>query len=186
MSKSIKIILILFLLLLLSSCSGLVSTSNSDENFLIIKNNHMKLTSPNFESNSSIPAKYTCDGEDISPELQIAEVPATAQSLALIVDDPDATNGDWVHWLLWNINPQTQVIAAGQVPAETTQGLTDFGQNKYGGPCPSSGTHHYHFKLYALNISLNLPASSTKKDLETALEEHIIDSTELIGLYERE
>ncbi|MBU0667884.1 YbhB/YbcL family Raf kinase inhibitor-like protein [Patescibacteria group bacterium] len=144
----------------------------------------MKLTSPAFENNQSIPVKYTCDGEDLSPPLKIAEVPAEAKSLVLIVDDPDAPVGDWVHWTVLNIPPQTAEIAEGKAP-EGLEGKTDFGTPGYGGPCPPGGTHRYFFKLYALDTKLNLPASAKKADIEKAMEDHIITRTELVGLYKR-
>lgn len=144
----------------------------------------MKLTSPAFENNQSIPVKYTCDGEDLSPPLKIAEVPAEAKSLVLIVDDPDAPVGDWVHWTVLNIPPQTAEIAEGKAP-EGLEGKTDFGTPGYGGPCPPGGTHRYFFKLYALDTKLNLPASAKKADIEKAMEDHIITRTELVGIYKR-
>lgn len=145
----------------------------------------MQLTSPNFIHNSSIPSKFTCDGQDISPELQIIDVPLAAKSLALIVDDPDAPNGDWVHWLLWNINPKIGSIKSNQIPTGAVQGLNNFKRQNYGGPCPPSGKHHYHFKLYALDKPINLSTQSKKSDLESAMQGHVIDKAELIGLYQR-
>ncbi|MCJ7804181.1 YbhB/YbcL family Raf kinase inhibitor-like protein [Patescibacteria group bacterium] len=132
-----------------------------------------------------IPQKYTCDGENINPPLQITDVPSSAQSLVLIVDDPDAPSGDWVHWLVWNINPETKLITENESPKEAIQGTNDFGKQNYGGPCPPSGTHRYQFKIYALDTILNLSSSSRKKDLETAMENHILDKGILIGLYQR-
>lgn len=145
----------------------------------------MKLTSPAFTSNSDLPSKYTCDADNISPPLQIADLPEGTQSLALIVDDPDAARGDWVHWLLWNIDPSTTEIAENSVPSGAIQGLTDFGRNDWGGPCPPSGTHRYFFKLYALDTTLDIPASSKKADLQSAMQGHILDQAELIGTYQR-
>lgn len=145
----------------------------------------MQITSPAFGHNQNIPPQYTCDGADISPPLAIAGVPDTTKSLALIIDDPDAPRGDWVHWLAWNIDPKTTEIKANSVPANATQGTTDFDRTSWGGPCPPSGTHHYHFKLYALDITLDLPSSARKKSLEQAIEGHILETAELIGLYQR-
>jgi len=145
----------------------------------------MKITSPAFENNQMIPQKYTCDGEDINPPLQINDIPAGTQSLVLIVDDPDAPSGDWVHWLVWNINSETKLISENESPQGAIQGINDFGKQNYGGPCPPSGIHHYQFKIYALNTTLNLTSSSRKKDLETAIENHILDKALLIGLYQR-
>jgi len=145
----------------------------------------MKLTSPAFKNNEKIPAQYTCDGENINPPLEISAVKEFAQSLVLINDDPDAPNGDWVHWLVWNINPKTKEITENSVPLGTVEGTTSFGRPGYGGPCPPSGTHRYFFKLYALDINLNLDQNTDKKQLEIAIKNHIIDQTELIGLYGR-
>lgn len=145
----------------------------------------MKLVSPAFNDNDRIPPRYTCDGENINPPLMITGVPAGAKSLALIVDDPDAPSGDWVHWLLWNIKPDTVEIAENSVPMGITRGTTDFGKPGWGGPCPPSGVHHYQFKLYALDTVLSLPESARKADLEKAMNEHTLDSTMLVGLYQR-
>lgn len=149
------------------------------------KMNELRITSPAFEDNGSIPAKYTCDGLDASPPLAVGNVPAGARSLALIVDDPDAPAGTWVHWVLWNIPPATAEIGENAVPPGAQQGKTDFGRNDYGGPCPPSGTHRYFFKLYALDATLSLGPATTKKALEKAMEGHVIARAQLIGLYKR-
>jgi len=145
----------------------------------------MKIASSAFENKQMIPQKYTCDGENINPPLQITEVPSNTQSLVLIVDDPDAPSGDWVHWLVWNINPETKLIAENESLQGATQGTNDFDKQNYGGPCPPSGIHHYQFKIYGLDTTLNLPSSSRKKDLEKAMANHILDKDMLIGLYQR-
>ncbi|HEX2769676.1 MAG TPA: YbhB/YbcL family Raf kinase inhibitor-like protein [Geobacteraceae bacterium] len=145
----------------------------------------LKITSPAFVTNGYIPARFTCDGTDINPPLEIARVPAEAKSLALIVDDPDAPVGMWVHWVVWNIDPSTREIAEDTVPHEATQGKNDWKRNGYGAPCPPSGVHRYFFKLYALDTKLNLGAGTTKRDLEKAMEGHILAKSELIGLYKR-
>ncbi len=145
----------------------------------------MQLTSSAFENNQSIPTKYTCDADDINPPLLISDAPKDAQSLVLIVDDPDAPAGDWVHWTLWNINPTTTEIPKNSTPDGATEGMTDFGRTGWGGPCPHSGTHHYQFKLYALDTMLNLQTSAKKKEVELAMDGHILEQTQLIGLYER-
>ena len=150
-----------------------------------ITNYSMKLTSPSFNQNDKIPSTYTCDGRDISPPLHIDGVPAASKSLVLIVDDPDAPVGDWVHWLIWNIKPGTGEIAENSVPDGSVQGTTDFGKPGWGGPCPPSGVHHYQFKLYALDALLNLPASAKKAELEKAMSAHTLDSTMLVGQYQR-
>lgn len=149
------------------------------------KSNNMKLTSSAFNNNQPIPSKYTCDGENVNPPLTILDVPSGTKNLALTVDDPDAPMGTWVHWILWNIDPKTSEIAENSVPAGSIQGMTNFGKPGYGGPCPPSGTHRYFFKLYALDTILSTLSSSKKEDLEKAFAEHVLDKTELIGLYNR-
>lgn len=148
-----------------------------------IKN--MKISSPSFKNNEDLPSKYTCDGEDVNPSLEFGEIPEGAKSLVLIVDDPDATNGDWTHWLLWNMSPQRLSIKENSVPEEATQGSTDFGSREYGGPCPVSGKHRYFFKLFALDTELKISSFSTKKDLLEAMSEHILGKAEMVGLYQR-
>lgn len=138
-----------------------------------------------FQNNSSIPAKYTCDGENANPPLRISNVPPQTKSLALIMDDPDAPAGTWVHWVMWNIGPETREIRENIVPEKAVVGVNTRGVNRYGGPCPPDREHRYFFKLYALDTILDLPNSSTKADLEKAMENHILDHAELIGLYKR-
>ena len=144
-----------------------------------------QITSPVFENNGFIPKKYTCDGADVNPQLLIANVPAGTKSLALIVDDPDAPAGTWVHWVVWNIAAQTHEIKENSVPNGATQGLNDFRKHNYGGPCPPSGTHRYFFKLYALGTILMLDIKTTKAHVEKAMGEHIIAETRIVGLYKR-
>lgn len=145
----------------------------------------MKIQSPAFEQNQPIPAKYTCDGENISPPLVISEVPEGTESLVLICDDPDAPAGTWVHWTLWNIPPHTKEIPENSAPAGASEGTTSFGNTGYGGPCPPSGTHRYFFKLYALDKTLDLPPAASPEQLQEAMEGHILESAELVGLYQR-
>lgn len=145
----------------------------------------MKISSSAFQNNATIPAKYTCDGQDINPPLKVESIPGGTKSLALIVDDPDAPRGTWVHWVVWNINPQTSELKENSVPAGAQQGMNDFRRLAYGGPCPPSGTHRYFFKLYALDATLTLSSRSTKSDLERAMKGHIIEQAEIIGLYRR-
>ena len=146
----------------------------------------MKIESPSFQNNQPIPKKYACDGEDVNPTLVFAHVPPKAKSLVLIVDDPDAPRGTWVHWTLWNIPALTKEISENSVPKGAVQGITDFGRPGYGGPCPPLGTHHYFFKLYALDTILIISSSARVGDLEEAIDGHILDHAELIGLYSRE
>lgn len=143
----------------------------------------MTITGSVFLHTGLIPQKYTCDGVNVSPPLQISDVPEDAKSLVLIVDDPDAPGGMWVHWTVWNIVPATEEILEDSVPDGATEGITDFGEPGYGGPCPPSGTHRYFFKLYALDTMLRLPSSAKKSELEQAMVGRILAKAELIGLY---
>lgn len=145
----------------------------------------MKISSPAFTHNGHIPEKYTCDGRDINPPLLIEAVPEGTKSLALIVDDPDAPMGTWVHWVVWNIRAETGEIKEDAVPQGAGQGLNDFRRHDYGGPCPPSGVHRYFFKLYALDAVLELGGKAKKADLEKAMKGHILGQAELIGLYKR-
>jgi Raf kinase inhibitor-like YbhB/YbcL family protein len=145
----------------------------------------MTISSPAFAQNGAIPVRHTCDGEDVSPPLAFDAVPSTARSLALIVDDPDAPVGDWVHWVVWNISPSTRDVGEGNVPADGSEGRNGWGRNAYGGPCPPSGTHRYFFKLYALDTELSLSANASKRELEQAMAGHILARGELVGLYRR-
>lgn len=161
--------------LLLSFCT---STKNQ-------KKQTMKISSPSFEQNSPIPSKFTCQGDNVNPQLNIEGVPSETKSLALIMDDPDAPRGTWVHWVVWNIEPDTKVIAENSIPPSCIEGLTDFGTQGYGGPCPPSGVHRYFFKLYALSDTLDLPKTTNKALLEKAMEGKIIAKAELIGNYQK-
>ena len=145
----------------------------------------LQIVSPAFRHNELIPKKYTCDGADINPPLLIENIPSGAKSLALIVDDPDAPVGTWVHWVVWNISPGTREIKEDSVPKGAQQGVNDFRKKDYGGPCPPSGTHRYFFKLYALDKVLNLGSNAKKGDLEGAMKGYILEKTELVGLYRR-
>jgi len=146
---------------------------------------NMKIESTAFGNDEMIPVNYTCDGEDINPPLTISGVPVDAQSLVLIVDDPDAPAGTWLHWTVWNIGPATTEIPENSVPVGAVEGETDFGTPGYRGPCPPSGIHHYFFKLYALDTTLELGVSATVQDIEEAMDDHILESAELVGLCER-
>lgn len=145
----------------------------------------LSISSPVFENNGSIPGKYTCDGMDVNPPLKIDNVPSEAKSLALIVDDPDAPRGIWVHWVVWNIDPKTEEIREDTVPKDSVQGINDFEKRDYGGPCPPSGTHRYFFKLYALDSLLNFSSDAGKAGLEKAMKGHIIAQAQIVGLYKR-
>ena len=146
----------------------------------------MIISSPAFSNNSPIPKKFTCQGEDSNPALIIENIPAGTKSLALIVDDPDAPMGTWVHWVVFNIHPDN--LSRYEIKEKTVpgiQGINDFQQLNYGGPCPPSGTHRYFFKIYALDNDLNLKAGSGKAAVEKAMPGHVLDKAELIGLYKK-
>jgi len=145
----------------------------------------MKIESPSFRSNEMIPPNYTCDGANVNPPLMISGAPEDAKSLVLIVDDPDAPSKTWVHWTIWNIDPDTKEILENGIPQGAVEGMTDFGIPGYGGPCPPSGIHHYFFKLYALDITLDLSSSASAVNIQEAMQGHILDSAELIGIYGR-
>lgn len=147
---------------------------------------NMEISSPAFAHNNAIPVQYTCDGANVSPPLAIGGVPKEVKSLVLIHDDPDAPTGTWVHWVLWNIDPQTKEIPEGSIPQGAIEGMTSWERTGYGGPCPPSGTHRYFFKLYALDTVLDLPPSADKAQLEGAMKAHILAQTELLGLYSRQ
>lgn len=150
----------------------------------------MELSSHAFSYMQSIPVKYTCDGADVSPPLAWKNVPDKTKSIVLIVDDPDAPMGTWVHWIVYDIPPQIESISESQPTSETLdngakQGMTSFKKVGYGGPCPPNGTHRYFFKLYALDSKLNLAPGKTKKIIEEAMKGHVLSQTELVGTYSR-
>jgi len=168
--------LLLLLCLLGASC-------DADKSNLLTSSN-MQLTSTAFEQNQLIPSKYTCDGENVSPPLAIADVPEQAKSLVLIMDDPDAPVGVWDHWVAYNIPPGTSLIDEGQTP-HGIMGKNTRGNLAYGGPCPPDREHRYFFKLYALDSMLDIAEGATKAEVEKAMEGHVIEQTELMGRYDR-
>ncbi|MDP2926465.1 MAG: YbhB/YbcL family Raf kinase inhibitor-like protein [Nanoarchaeota archaeon] len=135
-----------------------------------------------FNNKEVIPRKYTADGEDVNPPIEIIDAPVNAKGFALIIDDPDAPIGDWVHWIVFNIPADIKKIDENSVPKNSKEGINDFKRLRYGGPSPPSGTHRYFFKLYALDTLLNL-SNPRKADLERAMQGHILAKAELIGLY---
>ena len=150
----------------------------------------LEITSSVFSEGEMIPTRYTCDGPDVSPDLAWSGVPETAQSLALICDDPDAPMGTWVHWVLFNIPAGASGLPSEISPDATLEsgachGTNDFGRLGYGGPCPPGGTHRYFFKLYALDTELDLQSGITKAQLVEAMENHILAETQLMGKYSR-
>lgn len=146
----------------------------------------MKIESTVFKNNELIPPKYTCDGENVNPPLVIDDVPENAKSLVLIVDDPDAPRGTWVHWTVWNINPYIKGIPENSCPQNAVEGMTDSGRPGYSGPCPPSGTHRYFFKLFALNMILDIDTSKGATDVEKEMEGSILAKAQLVGLYRRQ
>ncbi len=147
----------------------------------------LQLNSPNITPNGTIPAKYTCDGDNVSPALQWKDVPAGTKSLALIMDDPDAPRGTWDHWVLFNMPPSANELpeAAKTLPSGTVQGTTSFGKAGYGGPCPPDREHRYFFKLYALDQVLSLSSGAKKSEVEAAMKGHILGQAELMARYDR-
>jgi len=144
----------------------------------------IKVTSSAFHEGGNIPSKFTCDGSDTSPPLQITGVPSEAKSLVLIADDPDAPSGLFTHWLVWNIPPQTNSIAEGSGP-KGVHGTNDFGKSGYKGPCPPPGTHRYSFKIFALDRELDLRGGAKRSQVDAAMKGHIIAQGELVGRYAR-
>lgn len=147
-------------------------------------NNQLRLTSPEFKQGAVIPPQYTCKGQDINPPLNIMGVPQTAKSLALIMHDPDAVGSDFTHWVVWDIPTNTETIAANSVPIGAIQGINGFGTNRYGGPCPpsGSGTHRYMFELYALDTTLSLNPDTSREKLQDIMKGHILAQYTLTGL----
>lgn len=144
----------------------------------------IKLSSTAFENNSVMPSRLTCDGDNVSPPLEIAGVPKEARSLVLIMDDPDAPVGIWDHWVKFNVPPETKIIEEGKEPSGVS-GKGTSGNLSYQGPCPPSGTHHYIFTVYALDTELLLPSGASKKEVERAMVGHVLGTGKLTGLYSR-
>lgn len=144
----------------------------------------LKITSPAFANNGDIPMKYTCEGQQVSPPLEISGIPSGTKSLALIVHDPDAPmTGGFTHWVVWNIDPSIHSIPEGFDGAD--QGFNGAKKSGYIGMCPPKGTHHYHFKIYALDTRLNINKESGKTELEKSMKGHVIAQAELVGLYKK-
>lgn len=149
-----------------------------------------KLTSPAFANGAAIPTDYSCDGRDISPALVWTDPPAGTKSFAIIMDDPDAPIGTWVHWVIFNVPASTRNLKEGmstdlQLSDGSIQGTTSARSTGYHGPCPPSGTHRYFFKLYALDVMLELSSKADKKDVLAAIEGHVLANTELMGTFSR-
>lgn len=171
------IVLVLIMLLAAACQAPAVDTSNAAK---------FKLSSPAFQDSGSIPQKFTCQGQNVSPELNWSEAPADTQSFALIVDDPDAPGGTFTHWVLFDLPAETKQLAEGAPPIGVggNNGLNQIG---YMGPCPPNGIHRYYFRLYALDVpSLNLKAGASRGDVEAALKNHVIGVADTMGRYEQQ
>ena len=146
---------------------------------------------PVFKDGEMIPSRYTCDGVNVSPPITWSDPPESTKSLALICDDPDAPMGTWVHWVVYNIAPNQagfgeNVPTGSRTPDGAVQGVTDFGTEGYGGPCPPSGTHRYYFKVYALDMELSINGQATKKQVVDAMKGHILAQGQIMGRYKRQ
>lgn len=144
--------------------------------------NELKVHSVAFSHNGHIPPRYTCEGENINPPLEIGNVPDGTKTLALIMEDPDAPRGTFDHWIMWNILPN-EAIAEGNNPG--INGTNSFGKTGYGGPCPPSGTHRYFFKIFAIDTELDLQAGANKNELLKAMDGHVLSKGELLGHYQK-
>ena len=145
----------------------------------------MKIKIDSFEKGGLIPEEFTCDGTNLSPEIELEEVSANAKSLVLHMEDKDSPDSPWSHWLMWNIPPITEKISRARKPDGAIEGVTSFGNIGYGGPCPESGEHRYTFRIYALDVTLDLPATSTWKEVDKATMGHVLEYEEYMGRYER-
>lgn len=177
MNPTMHRLLAFCMLLVLCACEGMPTPDSPSS---------MTIRSPAFTQNEAIPAEYSCDGRNVSPPLQITDIPVRSKSLALIVEDPDAPGGNFIHWIVWNIPPVSTVWAAGGVPAVAVQGINDFGTMQYGGPCPPLGEEHqYVFRLFALSRMLNLDNTANDTALHKAMDGVILEESTLTGRYSR-
>ena len=184
------LLLVICLAIVVVGCSSGPSPTASPEEERPAAVAPFVLTSTAFAEGESIPRKYTCDGENISPPLQWRDVPEGTRSFALVADDPDAPGGTWDHWLLYNLPAEARSLPEGVPPDAELSDSSRHGQNSwpqlgYGGPCPPSGTHRYFFKLYALDTVLELDAGANKERLSQAMEGHVLAEAELMGTYAR-
>ncbi|MCX8009973.1 MAG: YbhB/YbcL family Raf kinase inhibitor-like protein [Ignavibacteria bacterium] len=181
---------ILFLAFIFFISNLLISEIIFSQKKLKGKSMEIKVESSAFKEGEFIPSKYTCDGENISPQIKWSNYPKETKSFALINDDPDAPIGDWVHWVVYNIPADVNELNENQPSTKTlnngaVQGLNDWKKFGYGGPCPPSGTHRYFFKIFALDSILKLEPGATKKQLLDAMKGHILAEGKLMGKYSR-
>lgn len=146
----------------------------------------MNITSEAINANGQILPEYTCSGQNISPPLTFSEIPEDTKSLMLILEDPDAPNGTFTHWILYDMSPATLQLVEGQPPMTGKTGTNSFGQQSYSGPCPPSDTHRYFFKLLALDTVLDLPAGADRQTIEAAMQGHEVETAQVIGTYSKE
>jgi Raf kinase inhibitor-like YbhB/YbcL family protein len=179
---------LLQLVICLSLVAVLLAGCGDSEEETLEEGQPMELVSPAFASGEPIPDKYSGDGEDVSPPLQWSAAPQGTKSLALICDDPDAPGGTWVHWVVYNLPPETSALAENadaNLPSDALHGKNNWGRLKYNGPKPPSGTHRYFFKLYAMDTVLNLKDGASKNDLIKAMQGHILGQAETMGVYSK-
>jgi len=159
---------------------------NNIQNINQLATTNMKITIDSFKNGENIPLKYSCDGDNINPEIKITEIPQEAQSLVLIMDDPDAPMGVFTHWVIFNIPASsTIIINENSIPQNSVLGLNSASQTSYVGPCPPTGTHRYYFKVFALDSLLNLKDGAKREEIEKEMANHIIDQTQYLGLHQR-
>ena len=145
----------------------------------------MKIICPAFKENASLPKESTCQGNNINPRIEISDIPKETKSLVVTMIDIDSFVGTWIHWLLWNIDPEIKVIEENSVPKDALQGTTSFDAVGYGGPCPHEGEHRYVFTVYALNTKIALGEGGDYEQLEEAIESKILDKAEYTGVYKK-
>lgn len=183
-----KICLFLVMIILFETISGCIEEKNNSEEVTTMEK--ISIMADTFKDGEAIPVEYTCDGKDISPALSWNRVPEDAKSIALIMDDPDAPRGTFVHWVIFNIPTNVMKLEKGisknkMLGDGSLQGTNDFRKIGYGGPCPPSGTHRYYFRIYALDTKLDLPSGATRIQVDDAMKGHIITKGELMGRYRR-
>lgn len=184
--RTLTALAVALLMIVASGCSKKSKGNDQEQGAM-----DLKITSTAFEQGDTVPVKYTCSGEDISPPLSIEGAPEGTRSFALIMDDPDAPGQIWVHWVVANLPDSVTSIpegASGALPGAAVEGVNSWEKTGYGGPCPppGHGVHHYYFKLYALDTTLDVDATATKGEVVNAMSGHILAQAELMGTFERE